>query len=168
MRFPVDKYEGLVTRILSGEVVFFVGAGFSVDSEGNSAGRLIARLMTRFAAMAEVVKLAGAQIEDLQDGLRLTFSFPSSTAAASFRRGDTVWLLFDSAAPLEVEPIRAKGGAIVGEVTRELLDAGQAIRITDAVDTSLVAPRERKYEQAGAASAAATGKVEGRQKTASA
>jgi tetratricopeptide (TPR) repeat protein len=63
------------------------------------------------------------------EGLRLTFSFPSSTAAASFRRGDTVWLLFDSAAPLEVEPIRAKGGAIVGEVTRELLDAGQAIRI---------------------------------------
>jgi succinate dehydrogenase / fumarate reductase flavoprotein subunit len=31
--------------------------------------------------------------------------------------------------------------------------------ITDAVDCSLVAPRERKYEQAGAASAAATGKL---------
>lgn len=31
--------------------------------------------------------------------------------------------------------------------------------ITDAVDTSLVTPRERKYEQAGAASAAATGKL---------
>ena len=63
------------------------------------------------------------------EGLRLTFSFPSSTAAASFRRGDTVWLLFDSKAPLEVEPIRAKGGAIVGEVTRLSLEAGQAIRI---------------------------------------
>jgi succinate dehydrogenase / fumarate reductase flavoprotein subunit len=36
--------------------------------------------------------------------------------------------------------------------------------ITDAVDTSLVTPRERKYEQAGAASAAATGKLpEGQQ-----
>jgi succinate dehydrogenase / fumarate reductase flavoprotein subunit len=36
---------------------------------------------------------------------------------------------------------------------------GSKIHITDAVDTSLVAPRERKYEQAGAASAAATGKL---------
>lgn len=37
--------------------------------------------------------------------------------------------------------------------------AGQKVHVTDAVDTSLVAPRERKYEQAGAASAAATGKL---------
>jgi len=36
---------------------------------------------------------------------------------------------------------------------------GKTIGITDAVDTSLVTPRERKYEQAGAASAAATGKL---------
>jgi succinate dehydrogenase / fumarate reductase, flavoprotein subunit len=36
---------------------------------------------------------------------------------------------------------------------------GQSIHVTDAVDTTLVAPRERKYEQAGAASAAATGKL---------
>jgi succinate dehydrogenase / fumarate reductase flavoprotein subunit len=38
--------------------------------------------------------------------------------------------------------------------------AGQPVHVTDAVDTSLVTPRERKYEQAGAASAAATGKLE--------
>src|SRR6202012_6023375 len=37
--------------------------------------------------------------------------------------------------------------------------AGPRIHITDEVDTSLVKPRERKYEQAGAASAAATGKL---------
>jgi len=37
---------------------------------------------------------------------------------------------------------------------------GKTIHVTDAVDTSLVAPRERKYETAGAASAAATGKLE--------
>ena len=36
---------------------------------------------------------------------------------------------------------------------------GQSIHVTDQVDTTLVAPRERKYEQAGAASAAATGKL---------
>jgi succinate dehydrogenase / fumarate reductase flavoprotein subunit len=37
--------------------------------------------------------------------------------------------------------------------------AGKSVHVTDAVDTSLVAPRERKYEQAGAASAAAAGKL---------
>ncbi|MCC6555789.1 MAG: succinate dehydrogenase flavoprotein subunit [Polyangiaceae bacterium] len=37
--------------------------------------------------------------------------------------------------------------------------AGQPVHATDAVDTSLVAPRERKYEQAGAASAQAAGKL---------
>ncbi len=35
--------------------------------------------------------------------------------------------------------------------------AGTNVHVTDEVDISLVAPRERKYEQAGAASAAATG-----------
>src|SRR5690606_7869187 len=41
----------------------------------------------------------------------------------------------------------------------DYVNAGQTIHVTDAVDLSLVAPRERKYEQAGAASAAATGKL---------
>jgi tetratricopeptide (TPR) repeat protein len=63
------------------------------------------------------------------EGLRLTFSFDGPTPAASFRRGDTVWLIFDSTKPFDVEQIRAKGGAIIGEVTRQPLDKGQAIRI---------------------------------------
>jgi tetratricopeptide (TPR) repeat protein len=63
------------------------------------------------------------------DGLRLTFSFPNATPAASFRRGDTVWLVFDSERPLDVDPIRAKGGAIIGDVSRMPIDRGQAIRI---------------------------------------
>ena len=63
------------------------------------------------------------------DGLRLTFTFPTVTPAASFRRGDTVWLVFDSTRPLDVEPIRAKGGAIIGEISRLPLDNAQAIRI---------------------------------------
>ena len=63
------------------------------------------------------------------DGLRLTFSFAQPTPAASFRRGDTVWLIFDSTNPFDVEQIRAKGGAIIGDVIRQPLDKGQAIRI---------------------------------------
>ncbi len=38
--------------------------------------------------------------------------------------------------------------------------AGQRIHVTDAVDVSLVRPRPRKYETAGAASAAAKGQIE--------
>jgi len=73
-RFPQQKYEGLVERILAGEVVFFVGAGFSQDSEGNSAQRLIARLIVRFMAATQELPKAGVTVtEDLRRGLRLTF-----------------------------------------------------------------------------------------------
>ncbi|MGJ4893037.1 tetratricopeptide repeat protein [Bradyrhizobium sp. HKCCYLRH3099] len=72
-----------------------------------------------------------ATLEALRDsdGLRLTFGFGQVTPAALFRRGDTVWMVFDTTRPLDVEPIRAKGGAIVGEASRMPLDKGQAIRI---------------------------------------
>jgi tetratricopeptide (TPR) repeat protein len=72
-----------------------------------------------------------AKVEAIRDseGLRITFTFAKATPAASFRRGDTVWLVFDSKQPVDIEPIRAKGGAIVGEVSRMLTDKGQAIRI---------------------------------------
>jgi hypothetical protein len=59
----------------------------------------------------------------------VTFTFPAPTPAASFRRGDVVWLVFDSKKTLDVEPIRAKGGAIIGDVSRMPLEKGQAIRI---------------------------------------
>jgi hypothetical protein len=63
------------------------------------------------------------------DGLRLTFSFPAATPAALFRRADSVWLVFDSLSPLDVEPIRSKGGAVIADVKRLPLAKGQAIRI---------------------------------------
>jgi tetratricopeptide (TPR) repeat protein len=84
------------------------------------------------AGPAPQAQAAGAAtVEALRDsdGLRLTFSFGSLTPAASFRRGDTVWVVFDSTQALDVEPIRAKAGAIIGEVNRLPLEKGQAIRI---------------------------------------
>ncbi|HMM88670.1 tetratricopeptide repeat protein [Bradyrhizobium sp.] len=63
------------------------------------------------------------------DGLRVTFSFAVPTPAALFRRADTVWLVFDHTQPFDIEPIRSKGGAIIGDVTRLALEKGQAIRI---------------------------------------
>ncbi|NPV25754.1 tetratricopeptide repeat protein [Bradyrhizobium aeschynomenes] len=80
---------------------------------------------------AEKPATGAATLEALRDseGLRLTFGFGQVTPAALFRRGDTVWMVFDSTKPVDVEPIRAKGGAIIGEVNRVALDKGQAIRI---------------------------------------
>jgi hypothetical protein len=63
------------------------------------------------------------------DGLRLKFSFGTPTPAATFRRGDSVWLVFDSTKSLDVEQIRANGGALIGDVSRLPLEKGQAIRI---------------------------------------
>ncbi|WP_407188917.1 tetratricopeptide repeat protein [Bradyrhizobium centrosematis] len=63
------------------------------------------------------------------DGLRVTFPIQVATAAAAFRRGDTVWLVFDTPKPIDVEAIRTKGGAMIGEVGRIPLDQGQAVRI---------------------------------------
>lgn len=63
------------------------------------------------------------------DGLRVTFPIPVATPAAAFRRGDTVWLVFDSRKPIDLEAIRARGGAMIGEVSRMPLEKGQAVRI---------------------------------------
>ena len=63
------------------------------------------------------------------DGLSLTFSFAAATPAALFRRADTVWLVFDSVRPIDIEPIRSTGGSIIADVNQLPLDRGQAIRI---------------------------------------
>jgi hypothetical protein len=71
------------------------------------------------------------KVEAIRDseGLRLTFAFASATPAASFRRGDTVWLVFDAIKPLDLEPIRAKAGTIIGDVSLVPLETGQAFRL---------------------------------------
>jgi tetratricopeptide (TPR) repeat protein len=85
------------------------------------------------AAPAEAPALpdtaAGVDVRRDSDGLRVIFPLQVSSAAAAFRRGDTVWLVFDSPKPIDVEAIRAKGGAMIGEVGRIPLDKGQAVRI---------------------------------------
>ena len=62
------------------------------------------------------------------DGLRLTFAFPAATPAALFRRADTVWLLFDSKKPIDIEPIRGQGGSVIGDISVMPLEKGQAVR----------------------------------------
>ena len=74
-------------------------------------------------------KSASVEARRDSDALRVTFSFAAPTPAALFRRADTVWLVFDQTTPIDVEPIRAKGGSIIGDVSRLPLEKGQAIRI---------------------------------------
>jgi hypothetical protein len=74
-------------------------------------------------------KAATVEARRDSDGLRVTFSFGTPTPAALFRRADTVWLVFDHTSPIDIEPIRNKGGAIMGDVSRLPLEKGQAIRI---------------------------------------
>jgi tetratricopeptide (TPR) repeat protein len=63
------------------------------------------------------------------DGLRLSFSFASAAPAALFRRADVVWLIFDSAKPVDLEPIRREAGSVIGDVSAVPLEKGQAIRL---------------------------------------
>jgi len=76
-------------------------------------------------AFAGVERIASGEVSEVavdarrdSDGMRVMFSFGVPTPAALFRRADTVWLVFDSTRPVDVEPIRAKAGAIIGDVSR--------------------------------------------------
>lgn len=57
------ELAGLAERIRRGEVVFFVGAGFSIDSEGLSAWEIVWRLRIRLEA------LCGAVGPEIGDGI---------------------------------------------------------------------------------------------------
>ena len=46
-----------------------------------------------------------------------------------FRRADVVWLVFDSAKPIDLEPIRREAGSVIGDVSAVPLEQGQAIRM---------------------------------------
>jgi len=46
-----------------------------------------------------------------------------------FRRADVIWLVFDSARPVDLEPIRREAGLVIGDVSTLRLENAQAIRI---------------------------------------
>ncbi|PRP94055.1 hypothetical protein ENSA5_41670 [Enhygromyxa salina] len=77
--FDLSKLENLAERIYHGQVVFFVGAGFSLDSEGLTGRRLLLRLLARFdaltSALLDAAPSAGlvATARRLREVLRSTF-----------------------------------------------------------------------------------------------
>ncbi|HLT37006.1 MAG TPA: SIR2 family protein, partial [Enhygromyxa sp.] len=70
--FDLTKLENLAERIYHGQVVFFVGAGFSLDSEGLTGARLLLRLLARFDALTSLLMAAdpGARPAELATRLR--------------------------------------------------------------------------------------------------
>ena len=103
-------------------------AGFAAGDAAAKNGRCRARADRRPKPGPATVPPSVDAKRD-SDGLRLTFSFAAATPAALFRRADTVWLVFDSTKPIDIEPIRSKGGAVIADVSLMPLDKGQAIRI---------------------------------------
>ena len=71
--FPAAALSRLATRVVSGEVVFFIGSGFSIDSEGNSSRRLITRLLIRLLALTQVLSSRPAAVRGIVEDLRDTF-----------------------------------------------------------------------------------------------
>ncbi|KIG13896.1 hypothetical protein DB30_07449 [Enhygromyxa salina] len=79
--FDLSKLENLAERIYHGQVVFFVGAGFSLDSEGLSGQRLLLRLLARFDAISssmierreQLAPAVVAKAKRLREVLRETF-----------------------------------------------------------------------------------------------
>ncbi len=83
--FPADKLRRLAGLVLEGDVVFFVGAGFSLDSERNTPGRLVTRLLIRLLALAEHLGTEGARIRDsLANTFDLSIAGADLTTAPAF------------------------------------------------------------------------------------
>jgi tetratricopeptide (TPR) repeat protein len=63
------------------------------------------------------------------DTLRLSFPFAAPTPAAVFRRADTIWLVFDSAVPIDLGPVSAKSGGTISNATVTRSNDGQVVAL---------------------------------------
>ncbi|WP_193212580.1 SIR2 family NAD-dependent protein deacylase [Luteolibacter marinus] len=77
-------YEALQASIRAGQAVFFFGAGMSIDGEGNTAARLIRRLLIRFRAMT---RLCIEERIDPEIALELRRDFYETFLLPRIRRG---------------------------------------------------------------------------------
>ncbi len=73
MSFPAAALQRLARRIYEGDVVFFIGSGFSNDSEGNTINRMLLRLLARLRAFAEALDKRGKDGSAIEKELISTF-----------------------------------------------------------------------------------------------
>jgi hypothetical protein len=124
---PFDRTARLADRVLDGEVVFFIGSGFSIDSEGNSASRLVGRLLAGLLAM-------GTSLEDdarnrnqasaLLDGLGQVFGLAGAKRPGAAARQPALCMTNANLALLAREYYNFNDWAVsaLGVLSDELLD----------------------------------------------
>lgn len=90
LEIALDASRRLARRVLDGEVVFFVGSGLSIDSEGNSASRLVGRLLAALLAMGTILSErkegADGPAASLLDGLVAVFGIKGATVRGDVAR----------------------------------------------------------------------------------
>ena len=117
------------------------------DSPRVNQGAQFVRHLENMLVLARVIA-QGAKNRDESRGAHYKPDFP--------KRNDEEFLRTTLA-------LHEKKGAVKYVRSLDYTLAGATVHVTDAVDTTLVAPRTRSYEQAGAASAAATSKLDPKQ-----
>ena len=70
-----------------------------------------------------------AEVRRHGEALRITFPFAQPTPAAVFRRADTIWLVFDSAVPIDIGTLAAASGNGVRGVTVTPSGGGQVVQL---------------------------------------
>ena len=79
------------------------------------------------AAAAEQGGAMAALASASSDSLRVSLPFAQPTPAAMFRRGDTLWLVFDSGKKIDVSKLASDYGSIVRQASFERGGAGEGI-----------------------------------------
>ncbi|AKT36289.1 succinate dehydrogenase flavoprotein subunit [Chondromyces crocatus] len=144
----IERDNGLLSGVLAelGEMEERVKRVRCTDAAPRvNQGAPFVRHLENMIVLARVVA-EGAMRRDESRGAHFKPDFP--------QRNDAEWLrttLVQHAGPGEVRFVRSF----------DYVCAGERVHVTDAVDTSLVVPRERRYEHAGAASAKSTAEQEG-------
>ena len=70
-----------------------------------------------------------ADVRRQGDAFRLSFPFATPTSAAMFRRADTIWLVFDSAAPIDIAKIAALAGRGIRDASLTRSKDGQVVQL---------------------------------------
>jgi len=81
-------------------------------------------------ARAAAPRTDGAVVAELSpsgDNLRLRFPFATPTPAAIFRRADVLWLVFDSAAPIDLAAFAADSSKVIRDATFTRGENGAAV-----------------------------------------
>ncbi|WEF52637.1 hypothetical protein AFIC_001132 [[Pseudomonas] carboxydohydrogena] len=60
---------------------------------------------------------------------KVTFPFGSSVPTALFKRADSIWMIVADNGPLDVQPIKTEGGALIAAAESVPVQGGQAVRI---------------------------------------